>query len=132
MVGVIDGNTIKVLLDSDGKIYFIRYIGITVPQYGEVVQPYGEAAEAVNYKLVFAQKVNLFEDASDKDSAGRLLRYVMAGNVFVNWQMVQDGFATAMSAPPNTACDSVFQNAEQVARQAEVGRWVATPTPSSP
>jgi len=132
VVGVLDGNTIKVLLDSDGKIYVIRYIGIAVPKYGETQELYGEVAEAENYTLVFAKNVNMFSDVSDKDSAGRLLRYVTAGDNFINLALVQHGLATAFTVQPNTACDAVFQNAEQIARQSQVGRWMTTPTPSSP
>jgi endonuclease YncB( thermonuclease family) len=133
VVGVLDGNTIKVLLDSDGKIHVIRYIGIAVPKYGETQELYGNAAEIANYNLVFAKKVNLYSDVSDMDSAGRLLRYVTVGDDFINVELLQHGWATAASTPPNTACDSVFKNAEQTAHQAHVGRWmVVASTPSSP
>ena len=130
VVGVLDGYTIKVLLDSDGKIYVVRYIGIAVPKYGEAQEPYGKAAEVDNYNLVFARAVTMVSDSSDKDTSGRLLRYVSVGDQFINLQIVQDGFATAVSVSPNTACDAVFQNAEQSARQSHVGRWAATSTPS--
>lgn len=132
VVGVLDGNTIKVLLDSDGKIYVIRYIGIAVPKYGETKELYGDVAEAENYDLVFAQRVNMFSDTSDKDSAGRLLRYVTVGDNFINLALIQHGLATAVTVEPDIACDAVFQNAEQIARQSQIGRWVLTPTPSSP
>ena len=132
VVGVLDGNTIKVLLHSDGKIYVIRYIGIAVPKYGETQELYGDVAEAENYSLVFAKSVNMFSDASDKDSAGRLLRYVTVGDNFINLALIQQGLATALTVQPDTACDAVFQNAEQIARQSQVGRWVTTLTPSSP
>ncbi|HUH98243.1 MAG TPA: thermonuclease family protein [Anaerolineales bacterium] len=132
VVGVLDGNTIKVLLDRDGKIYVVRYIGIAVPAYGETQELYGRAAELDNFDLVFAQKVSLFGDNSDKDPAGRLLRYVTMGDRFINLVLLQHGYATAASVPPNTACDAVFKNAEQTARQSQIGRWVATPTPLSP
>lgn len=88
VVGVLDGNTIKVLLSSDGKIYVVRYIGIAVPQYGETQELYGNVAEAENYNLVFAKNVNMFSDTSDRDSAGRLLRYVTVGDNFINLVMI--------------------------------------------
>jgi endonuclease YncB( thermonuclease family) len=132
VVGVIDGNTIKVLLASDGKIYVVRYIGIAVPKYGEVQEPYGEAAEIKNYNLVFGHTISMFADAADKDPAGRLLRFVMVDNTFVNLALVQQGLATPIPLPPNTACDPIFQNAEQVAEQSQIGRWAPTPTLQSP
>ncbi len=129
---MLDGNTIKVLLSSDGKIYVVRYIGIAVPQYGETQELYGNVAEAENYNLVFAKNVNMFSDTSDRDSAGRLLRYVTVGDNFINLVMIQHGLATALTVQPDTACDAVFQSAEQIARQSQIGRWVPTSTPSSP
>lgn len=131
-MGVLDGNTIKVLLDSDRKIYIVRYIGIAVPKYGQTQEPYGNVAEAENYNLVFAQNVNMFNDTSDKDSAGRLLRYVTVGDNFINLALIQHGLATAFTIQPDTTCDPVFQNAEQIARQSQIGRWASTSTPSSP
>ena len=132
VVGVLDGNTIKVLLNSDGKIYVVRYIGIAVPKYGETQELYGDVAEAENYDLVFAKSVNMFSDTSDKDSVGRLLRYVTVGDNFINLAMIQHGLATAATVQPDVACDAVFKSAEQIARQSQVGRWVPTPTSSSP
>ncbi|HEY9153206.1 MAG TPA: thermonuclease family protein, partial [Anaerolineales bacterium] len=75
---------------------------------------------------------NMFSDVSDKDSAGRLLRYVTVGDNFVNLILVQHGFATAASAQPNVACDAVFQSAQQTAQQSQAGMWIATPTLKSP
>jgi endonuclease YncB( thermonuclease family) len=132
VVGVVDGNTIRVLLDSDGKIYVVRYIGIAVPKYGEGQQLYGDVSEAKNYSLVFGQKVKMTTDSTDRDSSNRLLRYVVVNNIFINLAMVQQGLASALSVPPNTACDSVFQNAQQLAQQSSLGIWSLTATPSSP
>jgi endonuclease YncB( thermonuclease family) len=81
------------------------------------------------YGLAFFSMV---AEAADKDPAGRLLRYVMVNNTFVNLLLVQQGFATALSTHPNTACDQAFQNAEQMARQSQIGKWAPTLTPPSP
>jgi len=125
VLDVLDGNTIKVYMED--KVYFVRYIGIQVPKYGEVQELYGQAAMLKNSSLVFGKEVSLIKDVSDKDSAGRLLRYILVGDTFVNLELLKAGFATAVGVPPDTACVQAFQDAEQSARQAQVGRWASAP-----
>ncbi len=69
---MIDGNTIKVY--TEGKVYVVRYIGITVPRYDDVKEPFGQAAQMKNSKLVFGKEISLMKDVSDKDSVGHLMR----------------------------------------------------------
>ena len=130
VIGVIDGNTIKVY--TDNLVYVVRYIGIDVPKYDSVKEPYGDAAMFKNSNLVFGKEVSLVKDVSDKDPVGRLLRYVLVGDTFVNLELAQDGFATAVDIAPDTACSQAFKDAEQAARQAQVGRWIPTATHPSP
>jgi hypothetical protein len=65
----------------------------------------------------------LVEDTSQTDDANRLLRYVMIGDTFVNYELVRRGFAQAVSTPPNTACDELFALAEAHARIEGLGMW---------
>ncbi len=127
VVEVVDGNTIRVYMED--KIYFVRYIGIAVPRYDQVKQLYGDAATFKNSGLVYGKEVSLIRDVSDKDAAGRLLRYVLVGNTFVNLELIRLGMATAADVAPDSACAGEFKLAEQSARQAQVGRWSGTPTP---
>lgn len=130
VVEIIDGNTIKILIDE--YVYVVRYIGIDVPAYGEENEPYGPEAAFENADLVYQKEVTLIPDFSDKDPRGRLLRYVLVGDVFVNYELLAQGFATALDAAPNSACADLFQQAEQLAIENQVGRWVsvsATPGP---
>lgn len=129
VLGVIDGNTINVY--TDGLVYVVRYIGIAVPKYDGVKEPYGEVAMSRNSNLVYGKDVSLVQDVSEKDPAGRLLRYVLVGNIFVNLELARAGFATAANVAPDTACAQAFSEAEQAARRAQAGRWAATPTPPS-
>ena len=107
----------------------MRYIGIAVPKYDEVQELFGEAAMLRNSNLVFGKDVSLVKDVSDKDPAGRLLRYVLVGDTFVNLELARAGLATAANVSPDTACTQAFGEAEQAARHAQVGRWAAMPTP---
>ncbi len=78
-------------------------------------------------------------DVSDKDRYGRLLRYVWAGEVFVNETLVAQGLAHATAYPPDTKYQKVFAHAEQTARSLKLGMWgdlcadaISHPAASSP
>ncbi|MCC7129275.1 MAG: hypothetical protein B6D39_11135 [Anaerolineae bacterium UTCFX2] len=131
---VIDGDTIEV--EIDGQNYTVRYIGMDTPETkkpGEPVQYFGPEADAKNRELVEGKKVVLVKDVSETDRFDRLLRYVFVGNLhgaFVNYELVKQGFAKAKSYPPDKACNSYFQQAQQAAQQAALGIWKPTPIPS--
>jgi endonuclease YncB( thermonuclease family) len=128
VVEVIDGNTVRVLLVDTGLVYVVRYIGISVP----VDKVLGEKAKQKNSGIVYGQEVVLIQDKVDKDDRGRLLRYVLAGNTFVNNELLQQGFGLAIDNPPDLACAQEFKQAEQAARAAMIGFWSPIATPKSP
>jgi endonuclease YncB( thermonuclease family) len=64
-----------------------------------------------------------------KDADGRLLRYVLAGDTFVNVELLQKGLGKAVDAPPNSSCLQTFKAAEEFAIQSALGIW-SVPTPS--
>lgn len=113
---VIDGDTIDVRLD--GQVYRVRYIGINTPERDEVC--YTEATTA-NTALVQGQTVTLVRDVSNTDVHGRLLRYVYAGEVFVNAELVAGGYAEARAYPPDTAQQRYLDSLERAARAAGRG-----------
>jgi endonuclease YncB( thermonuclease family) len=127
---VIDGDTIEIRA-PDGITHSVRYIGIDAPETG---RPFSEQAYALNSQLVLGQPVTLVKDVSETDQYGRLLRYVIFNDTFVNLELVSMGLAEAQSWPPDVACDEAFSAAQASARQAGLGRWAATPTagPSTP
>jgi endonuclease YncB( thermonuclease family) len=120
---VIDGDTIYVRLE-DGNRYSLRYIGIDSPESG---QPFFVEARKANSDLVFQKEVILIKDVSDVDQYGRLLRYVIVGNIFVNDELVKTGFASALRYPPDVACSTTFSNAEQYAKTNLLGLWLPVP-----
>ncbi len=126
LVRVIDGDTIDVELG--GLIRRVRYIGINAP---EREQPfYAEATEA-NRRLVEGKPLLLVRDVSETDRYGRLLRYVIAGKVFVNLALVREGYAQVHTAPPDVSCAAAFIKAEREARAAGRGLWGrAAPIPT--
>ena len=127
VTNVIDGDTVEVLF-QDGTSATVRYIGIDAPENDFPF--FGEARQA-NYDLVSQKEVVLVKDRSEVDQYGRLLRYVIAGDVFVNFELVESGYARAEEYPPDTACAETFASAEMQAREALAGVWAATPPPGA-
>jgi micrococcal nuclease len=121
---VMDGNTIHVQID--GKDYVVRYIGIAVPEAGAAG---ATAAMSYNSQLLMGKPVTLIRDVSETDAGGRLLRYVLVENVFVNYVLVSHGLAVAKSDSLDTACDQVFVDAQKQAKVNQMGLWLPTITP---
>jgi micrococcal nuclease len=59
---------------------------------------------------------------------GRLLRYVIVDGLFINYELVAQGYANTASYPPDIACIPTFQAAEQEARTLSLGLWNTPPT----
>jgi micrococcal nuclease len=113
VVSVVDGDTIDVQVN--GETVRVRYIGMNTPERDEPC--YGDARRA-NADLVDGRLVTLVKDVSDTDRFGRLLRYIYAGNVFVNARLVEQGYAEVVSYPPDTAYFNQFKQLEDQARAA--------------
>lgn len=126
---VVDGDTIRVLLD--GKEQKVRYIGIDAPENTTTQEAFGKEATKRNAQLVRNQIVELYRDISETDRYGRLLRYVVTNSVFVNLKLIEEGYAKAVTYPPDVACAPIFQQAERTARELGRGLWaMATPSAS--
>ena len=124
VVGVIDGDTIDVLLE-DGKVYRVRYIGIDTPDQGD---PGYSSSASVNQDLVYGKKVTLVKDVSNIDKYDRLLRYVIVGDIFVNYEIVYKGYAYSRDYYPDLACSATFDKAESYANANNLGMWAPEPT----
>ena len=122
VVGVVDGDTIDVRMND--QVVRVRYIGIDTPEQD---QPFFSQATAFNQSLVGNKTVTLVKDTSETDSFGRLLRYVVAGDIFVNAALVEQGAAAASAYAPDTACVSAFEAAQRTAQTAQIGLWMPTP-----
>jgi micrococcal nuclease len=123
VVSIVDGNTVKVLID--GLVYTVRYAGIDLP----ADETYAEQASIVNGKLVYAQEIKLVADQPDKDPNGRLLRYVTTGDTFVNLELLQQGLAITQATGPVLTCAELFKQAEQSAMDAQKGYWKIAAVP---
>ncbi len=126
VVKVVDGDTVDVNLG--GRTVRVRYIGVDTPEYYE---PHYQEAKEFNRSLVENSPLTLIKDVSETDRYGRLLRYVIAHGLFVNYELVRRGYATAATYPPDVACTKTFVAAQEEARREELGIWAPTPTPTA-
>ena len=128
---VIDGDTIEV--DIASTMYKVRYIGIDTPELDDKRPEFCDLAqEATRYnrQLVEGKTIRLEKDVSETDKYGRLLRYVYVNNIFVNAELVRQGFAQAKSYPPDTKYQDTLERAEAEAKQAGRGLWAPLPSPT--
>lgn len=119
---VIDGDTIE--LDNGKKV---RYIGIDTPETvnpRKLVQCYGLEASSKNKALVEGKKIRLEKDITETDKYKRLLRYVyLEDGTFVNLLLVEEGYATSYSYPPDIKYQDDFIRAQDKAKEAGKGLW---------
>lgn len=118
LIETIDGDTFDVQID--GATERVRLIGINAPERGECLA--SEATEALD-QLLRSGPIRLEVDANDRDTYGRLLRYIWIGERSVNEELVARGHAIAQSYPPDTLLDSRLAEAQLRAQSAEAGRW---------
>lgn len=126
VVEVVDGDTIKVLLDSDARVHSVHYLGAEAPAINGATAGIGLEAMRRNADLVYRRQAVLVRDITDADVNGTLLRYVMVDNVFVNQAMVAEGLARTAFAEPDTACMLTLQSAEQQAGALGLGLWASS------
>jgi micrococcal nuclease len=115
VVSVIDGDTIEL---QGGRR--VRYLGIDTPEPGEY---YADEAASRNRELVEGKIVELQSGRRDQDEYGRLLRYVYVDGIFVNAELVVQGYATAYIFDPNDRYSQVLVQLEQYAKMRERGLW---------
>lgn len=114
VIRVIDGDTIVV---SDNER--IRLLGINAPEKGE---SYSEEATEMLQDLVDEKEIRLERDRTDKDKYGRLLRYVYVDDVFVNLQLLRNGYAVLDVEYP-LIYEKEFEDAEEFAKSNKLGLW---------
>ncbi len=124
VVRVVDGDTIVVRLD--GRQQRVRYTGVNTPESVDprrAVQCFGKEAAARNRALVEGKTVWLEKDVSETDQYGRLLRYVWVDGALVNAELVREGYARAVTYPPDVRYAERFRALEREAREARRGLW---------
>jgi micrococcal nuclease len=138
-IKTIDGDTIRVKFN--GKTEHLRLIGIDAPEKEDnkksrrdaertgrdvrTIMQLGEKAKTHLTTLLSKSSTLRIEfDVERRDHYGRLLGYIfLPDGQFVNKKMLQDGFASPMSVPPNVKYRDDFLRTAQVAREKKLGLW---------
>jgi len=114
---VIDGNTVE--LDTGQTV---RYIGVAVPDPAKPDKCFGKEALEFNRNLVVGKKIRLEYDEKVKDNE-LFLAYVYQDSVFVNAEIIKQGYGSVFIVSPNVKFASEFIKLEAEAKQAKRGMW---------
>jgi micrococcal nuclease len=121
---VVDGDTVKL---SDGRR--VRLIGIDTPETVDPRRPVeclgAEASAHATKLLPPGTRVRLEFDVERFDRYERTLAYVyrLDDGLFVNLDLVRQGFADQLTVPPNVARVDQFAEAVATARSESLGLW---------
>jgi micrococcal nuclease len=136
VIDVIDGDTIDVRIGY--KRQRVRLLGIDTPETKDPrkpVQCFGrEASEHTAQLLPRGTIVRLEHDLEERDVYNRLLAYVWrsSDSLFVNLDLVAQGYANILSIAPNTAHADELRAAMTEAKTAPRGLWATCGGPGKP
>lgn len=123
-----DGDTLYLQPDGtssrDAQIK-VRLIGLDTPEVGEFGECFGtEARDYLRKVLPEGTAVWIKADAEPYDKYGRALLYLWTtDDRSVNLDLVEKGYATALSIAPSNTYAKQFARAEAAAYKAKVGMW---------
>lgn len=128
---VVDGDTIDVIID--GREERIRFTGIDTPEKarrdtGAPAECFGDQATAYTESLLpVGTPVRLERDVVGRDDYGRILAYVyrVDDGIFVNYEIVRQGYAQPLTIPPNVTFSDLMVSAAREAEADDVGLWSA-------
>ncbi len=122
VVGVIDGDSIRVL--HDGQAEQIRLLGIDCP---EKRQPFGTRAKEYTSELAFGHDVTVYVDKRDRYGR-RLAEVLLPDGRILNQELIKAGLAWWFR---KYSKDPRLGELERQAREAKRGLWV-DPRPVPP
>ena len=131
----VDGDTL--VLENSERV---RLIGIDTPEMHEsnklnrdaqrsgqdlsTIKQLGRQSYEFTKNLVQGKRVRLEFDVERYDKYKRILAYVyLLDGTFVNAKIVQEGYASLMTYPPNVKYADLFLKLYQEARQNQRGLW---------
>lgn len=129
VIEVVDGATI--IVSYDGHPVSCVYIGVSAPESENPLASINTASRQFNRNLVEGKIVRLEFDEQKYDKYGRLLAYVYCDDVFVNAELIRQGYGFVMITSPNTRHAEDFLNLEAEARKSKRGSW-AEPNTEGP
>jgi len=124
---VIDGDTFWVKDDNHQQIK-IRLIGIDAPEtrnaFYKKKHPLGKVGKEYLIKLIGGKEIRLDFDVDSLDRYGRTLAYAYSSTgLFINEELVRNGYAIIMTVPPNVQFVEEFYEAQKLARKERLGLW---------
>jgi micrococcal nuclease len=126
---VVDGDTVVARFDHTTER--VRLIGIDTPESvkpNTPVQCYGKEASTFTASLLpVGTRVRIERDVEARDAYDRLLGYIVRADdgLFVNLEIVRQGYARPLTIAPNVAHVTDFVAAAQAAEAADIGLWSA-------
>ena len=124
---VIDGDTVHVSIG--GTTEEIRLIGVDTPETVHPTKPvqcFGPEASAHTKQLLpKGTRVYLVRDVESRDRYGRLLAYMYraADNLFINNELVFNGWARPYPFPPHTTLETTCAESAHHAEAQRLGLW---------
>jgi micrococcal nuclease len=132
---VIDGDTL--LLENNERV---RLIGIDTPEMHESsklnrdaqrsgqdiasIKQLGRESYAFTKKIAEGKRVRLEFDVERRDRYKRILAYVyLSDGTFLNAAIIEQGYASVMTYPPNVKYADLFRKLYTDARQNRRGLW---------
>ena len=129
VIEVIDGDTVD--LSIAGHRQRVRLIGIDTPETKHPTKPvecYGpEATTFTESLLARGTKIHIERDTEARDTYDRLLVYLFrdSDNMFINLEIVLQGYAHMLTIEPNLAYLDRFVAASRGAQSNNRGLWQA-------
>ena len=123
VIEVIDGDTI--VAEIDDELFKVRLIGVDTPETVHPFQPveeFGKQASDYLKGLLNNQTITLGFDESKMDKYNRLLAYVYFGNIFINADLIKNGYGYVYTYFPFKYLDEFIQY-EQYAKENGLGLW---------
>ena len=132
VVRVVDGDTLHVeIASSPTPIEKVRLLRVNTPERDEPGYERATAAlkglvEGRQVELVFEPEASGASGKAKRDEYGRLLAYVLLGDVHVNVELVRRGWSRFFTKYGEGAFGAEFRAAEETARAQGEGLWDAT------
>jgi len=127
IVNIVDGDTVDINTNNITKR--VRLIGINTPETKHPTKKtecYSKEANDYMEKLLpKGTKVNIVYDKKTTDKYGRVLAYIYvnSNNMFVNLNLVSNGYAKTMKFKPNILHAYEFEIAQTKAKTNQIGLW---------
>lgn len=125
----VDGDTIKILLNDDEKVYTIRMLAVDTPESVHPtvgVEYYGKEASDYTCNLVkSAKKIEIeYDDGSDKtDKYDRLLVWVFVDGELLQKKLIENGYAEVAYLYGDYKYTSELQDVQEKASAQNIGIW---------